>query len=99
MGIFFAEPVICSRDGEADRQAFDIPLPGGGKGFVEIIDVKNQIALGCREQSEVQQVTITARLYPNAGVGEAGQVMNHQSRRTAQEGEGAAQHASIAHGH
>ncbi|MNF66394.1 hypothetical protein D3C84_481840 [compost metagenome] len=75
--LFVSDLVIARGHDKTDRQAFYIPLPGSRKRFVEIVDVKYQVALGCREQPEVQQVAVPAGLYLDASVRGDGQVMGH----------------------
>ncbi|MOA20448.1 hypothetical protein D3C78_1408910 [compost metagenome] len=77
--LFIAESVIACGHGKTDRQAFYIPFPGGGERFVEIVDVKYQVALGCREQPEIHQMAIPAGLHLEASGWGRGQVMGHQA--------------------
>src|SRR5271166_63345 len=45
-----------SREFYTHDQAHEVPFPGSGEGFVEIIDVENQVALRRRERSEIHDV-------------------------------------------
>lgn len=66
-GVLIGVPVVAAGHGKADAQTFDIPLPGSGQGFVEIVEVEDQIALGSRKQTEIQEMTIPTGLYPETG--------------------------------
>jgi hypothetical protein len=37
------------------------------RGFAEVVAVEDQIALGCREQTEIEQMTTTASLWRIVG--------------------------------
>ena len=97
-GLRIGAAIVAGRHGKARGQALDIPLPRRRQRFVEVVDVQNQVALRRGEDAEVQQMAVAAGLHSQAGAGERGQVVSHQSRRTAQEGERAAQHAPITDG-
>ena len=83
---------------EAGRQALHIPLPGAGKCLVKVVDVEDQAALGRAEHPEVGQMGVTAALHGDARVRRGGQIVGHDQRRTAEEGEGRDQHAPIPDG-
>ncbi len=97
-GLRIGAAVVAGRHGKARPEALDIPLPRRRQRFVEVVDVQNQVALRRGEDAEVQQMAVAARLYSQAGAGERGQVVSHQARRAAQEGERAAQHPPITDG-
>ncbi len=80
------------------RQPLDVPLPRCGQRFVEVVDVEDEVALRRGERAEVQQMTIAAGLYPQAGGRRGGKIVRHQRGGTAQEREGAAQHAPVTDG-
>ena len=54
---------------KAGCQALDIPFKGCRKGFVEIIDIKNQVPLRSCKQPEIREVAVTAGLDPDIGLG------------------------------
>lgn len=87
--------VVACGDGKADRQSLQIPFPGRWQGLIEVVEIKNQVALGRREQAEIQQVCVAAGLNLQAGRRGGCKVGGHQRRGAAQEGERAAQHAAV----
>ena len=48
------------------RQSLDVPFPGSLKGFVEIVDVKQESALRAGKAAEIRCVAIAARLHSNS---------------------------------
>jgi hypothetical protein len=47
---------------EARRQPLDVPLPGAGERFVEVVDVEQHSALWCAKHPEVREVGVAAEL-------------------------------------
>ena len=56
-----------SGDDNAGRDPLNVPLPGSRQGFVEIVDVEEDIALRCGETAEIHQVSVAAGLYAKSG--------------------------------
>ena len=97
-GGVFAEAVVAAGQHEAGGQAFHVPLPGGGEGLVQVVDVEDHAPFGGGVRPEVQQMTVAARLHANPACGRAGQVRGHVERRPSIEGERRLQHAAVANG-
>ena len=81
---------------EAGGETLEVPFPGRDRGFVEVVYIEHQPALGRRETAEVEAMTVAARLDPQAAAGCARQVGRHYGGAPAQEGEGRDLHAGIA---
>ena len=90
---------VASRHLEARRQALDVPLERPGQGLVEVVDVEHQLALGAREDAEVREVGVTAELDAQVGRGRRREVVGHDQRRAAVEGERRHEHPPVADGH
>jgi hypothetical protein len=97
-GHFVRVMVVTSGHGKARAQTFKIPLPRRRQGLVEIVHLEDEVAFRGREHAEIQEMTIPARLHPEARNGCGRQVIRHQPRGAAQERERTAQHAAIADG-
>ena len=59
---------LSSGDLQTGRKPLHIPLERADGGFVEIIDVEDQITLGRRKATEVRQVRVAAQLDIESGV-------------------------------
>ena len=59
-GLLRGEVAVAPGDREARREALDVPLPGPGKGLVEVVDVQHQPAIGGGEDPEVREVRVAA---------------------------------------
>ena len=57
-----SEVVVTPGEHETRGETFQIPLPGTGKGLIEVIDVEDLIALRRRERAKVRQVGIATDL-------------------------------------
>ncbi len=53
-------------DDDAGRKSLDVPLPGSGQGFVEIVDVEKDVALRRGEAAEIHEVGVAAGLHPKS---------------------------------
>ena len=95
----FLDVEVASRHGDARREAFDVPFPRSRERLVEVVDVEDEVPLGCCEHAEVGEVCVTTRLHTVASHRGAGKVVGHELRRTAKEREGRDQHPLVAHGH
>ncbi len=95
-GLLVLEIVVPPGHHEARGQPLDVPFPGGRMGFVEIIQIEDQIALGCGEEPEIEQMAIAAGLHLQPRAGRGGQIRGHQGGGAPQEGERTAQHPPIA---
>src|SRR6202789_900778 len=83
---------------EAGGETLDVVLEGATDGFVEVVDVEDEAAVGGSEGAEVENVGVAAELGGDAGVGMAGEVGGHDGDGTAKEAEGAGNHALILDG-
>src|SRR5580700_9394044 len=63
----FIESILTCCHCCTSREPFDIPLPGGPQGFIEVIDVEEQSALGRCKEPEIQEVCVPACLHLDAG--------------------------------
>ncbi|MNG06534.1 hypothetical protein D3C84_897820 [compost metagenome] len=78
---------VPGRHHETRHQAFQVPFPGAGVGFLKVIHAKQQIALGCGKTAEIHQVAIATDRRYQAHVGCSGQVMRLQQGVASIEGE------------
>ncbi len=60
---FVGEPVAARGDGEAGREALDVPLEGAGVRLVEVVDVEHEATFGGGEHAEVADVGVPAQLH------------------------------------
>ena len=86
---------FAAGEDEGGGEAFEVPLEGAGDGFVEVIEVEDELAVGGGEGAEVLDVGVAAELDGEAGVGEAGEVGGHDGDGAAEEGEGVDAHTRI----
>jgi hypothetical protein len=84
---------FAAGEDDAGGEALDVELEGPVDGFVEVVDVEGEVAVGCGEGTEVEDVCVAAKLCDDAGVGMAGQVGGHHWDGPAKEAEGAGGHA------
>jgi hypothetical protein len=66
--------------------------------FVEVIDVEDQLPVGRSEDPEVGQVRVSAELHDQVRARAGGQILGHDPRRAAIEGERRGAHAAVANG-
>ncbi len=90
------EAVRPGGDDETGRQSFDVPFPGTGQRFVEVVDVKHQLPLRRGQQPEVQQVRVPAQLGRDPRVRAAGQVGRHDRGGSPVEPERGLRHPAVA---
>lgn len=83
----FGVALVAGGDVEAGGEALHVPFPGAGVGFVEVVDIEDQVALGRGEATEVQQVAVAAERHDQAAVRRAGQIVRLHDRRAAEERE------------
>ena len=95
-GDFLAGSVLPGRNHRAGGHPFHVPLPGGGQRFVEIVQVEDQLAVGCRIAAEVRDVSIAAGLDPYSRGWRIGQVGGHDRGTTPVERERGGGHPSVA---
>jgi len=79
---------FAASEDEGCGHAFYVPLPGAGDGFVEVVEVEDELAVGGGEGAEILDVRVAAELDEEGGVGEAGEVGGHDGDGAAEEGEG-----------
>jgi hypothetical protein len=87
---------MMSRDDNAGRQPLNVPLPGRRQGFVEIVDVEEDVALGRRETAEIHQVSVAAGLHAKSGRRGRREIGRHDRGGAAIEGERRLGHAGEA---
>src|ERR1700760_3175694 len=61
--VAFGKAAVPGRQYQAGSQSFNVPFPGTGVGFVEIVDVEKERSLWRGEGAEIRQMTISARLH------------------------------------
>ena len=83
----------------ARGQPLHVPLPRRGQGFVEVVDVEGEAAVGCRVRAEVQEMRVAARLHVDAGLRGPREIPRHHHRRAPEEREVGLEHPRVAHGH
>ncbi len=74
-------------DDDAGRESLDVPFPGSRQGFVEIVDVEKDIALGRGEAAKIHKVSIPAGLHAKSGPWGRSQIGGHDRGRAAIERE------------
>ena len=98
LGVLVAEALGTRGNREARAEAFQIPFPGSGQRFVEIVHIEDQAPLRGPEPTEVHEVTVPAQLHGDARVRGAGEIRRHHRRRTAEEPERRLRHPAVADG-
>src|SRR6516165_7355275 len=73
--------------------------PRSRQGFIEIVDVEDDVAFRCGEAAEIHEVTIAACLYLEICVGHLRQVGGHHSGSSSIEGERRLQHPTVSDRH
>src|SRR3954453_17270029 len=63
---------------KAGSKALQVPLPWARARLIEVVDVKDEAALGRGEEPEVGQMSITTELGDDARAGTGGEVVGHQ---------------------
>jgi hypothetical protein len=91
-GFAFGQPYMAPGQDDAGGQPLEIPLPWRRQGLVEVVDVENDLPLGCGEAAEVRQMRVAAGLDPDSGGGGGGEIRRHHVRRAAIEREGRLHH-------
>src|SRR6185437_5360090 len=90
------EVEMAGGDDDASRQPLDVPLPGSGQSFIEIVDVEEDVALRRGETAEIHKMSVAASLYAKSGGWSRSQIGRHDRGRAAIEGERRLGHASEA---
>ena len=90
------EAVVARGDQDARGEPLDVPLPRAGQRLVEVVDVEHQAPLGRGEHAEVGQVRVPAALHPQAGARRRGEIVRHDLRGAAVEGERRDEHPPVA---
>ncbi len=75
--------------------ALEIPLEGTADGFVEVVDVKNEAAVGRGKGAEVAHVRVAAELRDDAGIRQQGQIGSHDRDGATKVAEGRRGHQLI----
>ena len=94
-----AEAPRPAGDDDARGEPFDVPLPGCWKRLIEVVGVEHERSLGRREESEVAEVGVAARLDDDAGARGGREVESHHGRGTAVVRERRFSHPLVAEGH
>ena len=89
---------LAAGEHEAGGHALDVPLEGAADGFVEVVDVEDEAAVGRGEGAEVADVGVAAELGEDAGVGAEGEIAGHDRDGSAEEAEGRGGHAVVLDG-
>src|ERR1700688_883184 len=80
---------------EAGDESLDIPFPRPRQRLVEVVDVKDEVAFGTGEQTEVRQMRVAAQLDIEPGVLVPGHVRGHDERYAAEERERRRQNSAV----
>jgi len=83
---------------EAGAEAFDVPLEGTAEGFVEVVDVEDEVSVDAGIGAEVADVGVAAELGDDAAVGKARKVVGHDGDGSAEKAEGGGGHEPVAKG-
>ena len=83
---------LASGKDDGCGHAFEVPLEGAADGFVEVVDVEDEAAVGCGEGAEIADVGVAADLRFDAGVGDDGEICSHDGSRSTEEDEGRLRH-------
>ena len=60
---------LAAGEDEAGGHALDVPLEGAADGFVEVVEVEDEAAVGRGKGAEVADVRVAAELGEDAGIG------------------------------
>ena len=85
--LLLGRPVLPTGDPHAGDEPAQVPLPRPGMGLVEVVEVEDEVALGRGVEAEVAQVRVAADDRQDAGGRQPGEVLGHDRRGAAQEGE------------
>lgn len=83
---------LPAREDQGGGEPLEVPLPGAVHRLVEVVQVDDQVTAGVAVQPEVRRVGVTADLGADPGHRGAGEVVRHEARRAAQEGERCGRH-------
>lgn len=83
---------LPAREDQGGGEPLEVPLPGAVHRLVEVVQVDDQVAAGVAVQAEVRRVGVAADLGADPGHRGAGEVVRHEARRAAQEGERCGRH-------
>jgi hypothetical protein len=98
LGHSVAEAVVPAGHHEARSEALDVPLPGGRKGFVQVVDGEDDPPLRGGKAAEIAQVGVPAALDADPRDRGGCEVRGHGERGAPVEGERRSRHASVAQG-
>jgi hypothetical protein len=68
---------FAARQDDTGRHSFHVPLEWPANGFVKVVDVEYQPAIGCRVGAQIAYMCVSAELGKDAGVGQHRQVSGH----------------------
>ena len=93
LAVGLGRAVLPAGDPDTGHQPAQVPLPAARVGFVEIVEVDDQVALGGGIEAEVAQVGVTADDRRDPGRREVGHVFGHHDRGATQEAVGGRDHS------
>jgi hypothetical protein len=64
---------------QAGRKPTQVPFPRGTNGFIKVVDIEYQPAIGGGIRAQVAHVSVTANLNRNSGAGQGRQIGRHHS--------------------
>ncbi|CAB5004703.1 unannotated protein [freshwater metagenome] len=89
------EAAIAAGEDEGGREPQDVPFEGPRIGLVEVVDVEDDAAIRRCEEAEIRQMGVAAELGHQAGVRHCREVLGHDARAAAVEGEGGDRHPGM----
>lgn len=97
--VCLGEAAVTPADLDARHEAHDVPLPGTGRGLIEVVDVKDEVTRVAHEDAEVAHVRVADALHLEAGDGHGGKVSGHDGGAASVERERRDAHALVAQRH
>jgi hypothetical protein len=89
--------VVRFQAGENDARghALHIPFPRTGDGFIEVVNVENETAIGCFVAAQILDVRIAAELHENTGMRLIGEIGSHDRDGTPEESKRRFRHPAV----
>ncbi len=95
LGVFILVARFAGGEHERDGEPLEVPFEGRLRGFVKVVDVKEELAVGSGETAKIAHVGVAADLDVDAGRGQRGEVLGHERDRAAVETERRGGHAGV----